>query len=129
MKIEHIAIWTRNLENMKNFYMNYFKMNCGPKYENKNKNFSSYFLTFGNSKTRIELMHRPDIARFIGDKENTNGFAHFAISVGSKAAVDALTEEIRNDGLTVKSEPRITGDGYYESVVLDVEGNCIEITE
>jgi lactoylglutathione lyase len=128
MKIEHIAIWVNDLERMKNFYMRYFSMDCSEKYENRKKGFSSYFLSFGLS-ARIEIMHRPDIPDQIGGKGVTNGLAHLAISVGSRDKVDELTEKIRKDGFEILSEPRITGDGYYESLISDPEGNHIEISE
>lgn len=74
-------------------------------------------------------MHRPDIQPHHTKRGSTKGYAHFAISVGSRSGVSELTERLREDGYTIESEPRITGDGYYESVVLDPEGNCIEVTE
>lgn len=128
MKIEHLAIWVRDLEIMKEFYQEYLNMNCGKKYENKLKNFSSYFLSF-NEGARLELMHRPGIAEHTGNKGLTNGYTHMAISVGGKENVDRITESIRTAGFAVTGEPRTTGDGYYESVILDPEGNLIELTE
>ena len=129
IKIEHLAIWTKDLEKAKNFYVKYFEMVCGEKYHNPTKKFTSYFLSFRNSNVRIELMHRPDILEHTEKKGFTNGLAHFAISVGSKETVNSITERLRADNFTIESEPRTTGDGYYESVVLDTEGNLIEITE
>lgn len=129
IKIEHLAIWTKDLERAKDFYVKYFDMVCSDKYHNPIKKFTSYFLSFRNSNVRIELMHRPDILEHIGKKGITNGLTHFAISVGSKEAVNSLTEMLRADNFVIESEPRTTGDGYYESVVLDTEGNLIEITE
>jgi len=128
MRIEHIAIWVIDLEKMKDFYTEYFNMECSDKYVNDLKKFSSYFLKFHNG-ARIEIMHRPDISESTGKKGTTNGLAHFAISVGNKEKVDEITELIRNNGFQIIGEPRTTGDGYYESVVLDPEGNYIEITE
>jgi lactoylglutathione lyase len=129
IKIEHLAIWVNDLEKAKDFYVKYFDMVCGDKYHNPKKQFTSYFLSFKTSDVRIELMHRPDILEYVGKKGITNGFAHFAISVGSKQAVNELTEKLRTDNFTIEGEPRTTGDGYYESVILDTEGNLIEITE
>ncbi|TYA84060.1 VOC family protein [Seonamhaeicola marinus] len=125
MTIEHIAIWTRDIEAMKNFYLKFFDLNSNEKYYNPKKQFSSYFLSFKNG-ARIELMHRPDVSEIL----NTTplGFAHFAISVGSRENVDVLTEKIRESGHKIVGEPRTTGDGYYESVIEDLEGNLIEIT-
>ncbi len=126
MKIEHIAIWTLDLEKMKAFYLKFFDLTANEKYYNAQKKFSSYFLSFA-SGARIELMHQPDISEFI---ENSKlGLAHFAISVGTKEKVNALTELIRENGYDVLGQPRTTGDGYYESVIADPEGNWIEITE
>lgn len=126
MKIEHIAFWTDDLERMREFYQTYFGMQCGEKYENVLKGFQSYFLSFDNG-TRIELMHRLDISDTGTGKGLTNGLAHLAISVGSNEAVDQLTERLRSDGYIIYGEPRTTGDGYYESVILDPEGNFVEI--
>jgi lactoylglutathione lyase len=129
MKIEHIAIWVKDLETMKNFYTQYFEMECNDKYVNSTKNFSSYYLSFGKNSTRIEIMHRPDIAEHLGARGTMFGLTHFAISVGSKEQVILLTEKIKNDGYIIASPPRTTGDGYYESVVVDPEGNHVEIVK
>lgn len=127
MKIDHLAIWTDDIERMRQFYLTYFDATCGEKYVNPNKNYTSYFLTFGEGGTRIELMHRPDINDMPGKRGFTKGFAHFAITVGSKEAVDGLTERLRADGYAIAGEPRTTGDGYYESAFLDPEDNYVEI--
>jgi len=127
-RIDHLAIWTTDLERMKDFYIKYFDMTCGDKYHNPVKKFTSYFLSFKSSSTRIELMHREPIIEQNRKKDIATGLAHFAISVGSKDNVYKLTERFRADGLVIEGEPRTTGDGYYESIVLDVEGNSIEIT-
>ncbi|MFD1768362.1 VOC family protein [Sphingobacterium suaedae] len=128
MKIEHIAIWVDNLEEVRDFYIRYFAASSGEKYVNSRKGFTSYFLTFGKEHTRIELMHSIHMLdASAGDRGFRKGIAHFAISVGSKQAVDTLTERLRQDRYVVQGEPRTTGDGYYESIVLDPEGNCIEI--
>lgn len=129
MKIEHIAIWTEDLEVVKEFYTKYFDLTCGEKYTNPQKYFSSYFLSFKDSPTRIELMQRPDVSKNKDKKGSTNGLTHFAISVGSKELVNSITEKLRANKFIIQGEPRTTGDGYYESVVLDPEGNLIEITE
>ncbi len=124
MKIEHVSIWADDLELLREFYMKYFGLSCGNKYVNPKKNFSSYFLSFGEDKTRIELMHIPDMGNPSG-RGNLKGLAHFAFSVGGNDVVDALTERLRKADYTVASEPRTIGDGYYESAVLDSEGNYI----
>ena len=129
MKIEHIAIWVDDLELVRQFYMKYFNVGCGEKYTNVKKSYTSYFLSFGEGKTRIELMHIPDIPSSPVRRGYMKGLAHFAISVGGKANVDCLTEKLREDEYIIASEARTTGDGYYEAVVLDPEGNYVEITE
>lgn len=128
IKIEHLAIWVNDLERMKNFYETYFQAEAGNRYHNPKKNFYSYFLSF-SSGCRLELMHRASIPGNLNDPDKQYiGIIHFAIALGSKARVDGMTERLRNDGYSVVGEPRTTGDGYYESVVLDPEGNRIEIT-
>jgi lactoylglutathione lyase len=128
MQIEHLAVWVQDLEAMKDFYMNYFDVVPGEKYRNKTTQLVSYFIYFGQGKTRLELMTRPDIELSEGARGFGMGLAHFAISVGGKDKVNALTERLRKDNYTIFSEPRTTGDGYYESVVLDPEGNYVEIS-
>ena len=128
MQIEHLALWVEDLEAMKDFYLNYFDVVPGPKYTNAAKQFVAYFIYFGQGKTRLELMTRPDIQASDGKRGYGMGLAHFAISVGGKEKVNALTERLRKDNFTIFSEPRTTGDGNYESVVLDPEGNYVEIT-
>lgn len=127
MRIEHIAIWTDDIERLRAFYIKYFDLECGGKYTNPKKKYSSYFLSFGGEKTRIELMHIPDMGS-PASRGNLKGLAHFSIAVGSRETVNALTERLRADGYTILSEPRTTGDGYYESAVADPEGNYVEIT-
>lgn len=128
MKIEHLAMWVDDLEKMRQFYLTYFDFESGEKYTNAGKGFTSYFLTFGDGKTRLELMNSSRVTDEPKKRGFMSGMAHFAISVGSKEAVNSLTEKLRADGHTIESEPRTTGDGYYESVVLDPEGNYVEIT-
>lgn len=129
MHIEHLALWVRDLETMRQFYENYFGVVANDKYVNTTKNFSSYFLTFPAGGARLEIMHRPGIPDTANDPvAQFSGLIHFAVSVGSEAAVDTLTEQLRSAGYTIVGEPRRTGDGYYESVVLDPERNRIEIT-
>ncbi|MEM6318781.1 MAG: VOC family protein [Bacteroidota bacterium] len=128
MHIEHLAIWVNDLEKMKTFYEQYFDAKAGELYHNSKKQFRSYFLSFA-SGCRLELMHRPDIPANVNDLlKEYRGIIHFAISVGSEAQVNTLTEQFRSDGLTIVGESRWTGDGYYESVILDPEGNRIEVT-
>ncbi len=127
MKIEHIAIWVSDIERMRTFYEHYFNAKAGEKYVNSKKNFTSYFLSFEEG-TRLELMHKPEISSGRIQGKEFLGFIHFAVSVGSKAKVNVLTNQLRKDGFEIAGEPKTTGDGYYESVVFDPEGNRIEIT-
>ena len=128
MKIEHIAIWTNQLETMRGFYEGYFNGRSSAKYTNPRTGFHSNFISFDDG-ARLELMQQDGK----GSNPNTAdqqhlGLIHFAVSVGDEASVDTLTETLRQDGYPVIGEPRRTGDGYYESVVLDPDGNRIEIT-
>jgi lactoylglutathione lyase len=127
MKIDHLAIWTYNLEVLRDFYMHYFDASSTEIYYNHSKEFRSYFLIF-DGDCRIEIMEMPNIGKSKNDPlKHYTGLAHFAINVGSKTQVDNLTETLRNDGFHTISEPRTTGDGYYESVILDPDGNRVEI--
>lgn len=126
MRIEHIALWVTDLEAMRSFYESYFGAKAGPYYHNSAKQFSSYFLSFQDG-ARLEIMHRPDI-HLSQDAIPKIGLAHFAISVGSEEAVNQLTNRLRADGFQILDGPRRTGDGYYESVVLDPENNRVEVT-
>jgi len=126
--IEHTALWTPDLERARAFYETYFGDEAGPKYRNEEKNFTSYFLSF-ESGARLELMHTPALqSASVPEGAELQGYHHLAFSVGSEADVNQLTEEVRQDGYEVVGEPRRTGDGYYESVVLDPDGNRVEIT-
>lgn len=127
MKIEHLAIYGENLDSLRDFYSRYFELESGSKYENPTKGFSSYFLSSKEGGARLELMNLPNLS--VGGTPNKcRGLAHIAISVGSREQVDLLTEKLRSDGYKILSEPRTTGDGYYESAVADPEGNYVEIT-
>ena len=139
MKIEHIAIWVRDIDKVCEFYRKYFGGEVHPIYHNPAKQFTSRFITFDDG-ARLEVMHRPDICieQNVGiDKIVSHetlsetqhlGFTHLSFSVGSKEEVDRLTQQMSSEGIPVVGQPRTTGDGYYESVVLDPEGNRIEIT-
>jgi lactoylglutathione lyase len=128
MQIEHLALWVLDLETMKAFYLTYFDSTAGEKYTNPTTQLAAYFIYFGEGKTRLELMTRPEIQDAAGKRGFTMGLAHFAISVGGKERVNTLTERLRKDKYTIFGEPRTTGDGYFESVVLDPEGNYLEIS-
>ena len=128
MRIEHVAVWTRDLERLKAFYEKYFQACSGDKYTNQDKNFESYFLEFA-SGARLELMSMPGVPATKDDKiRQFSGIIHLAFSTGSREQVDKLTSRLQQDGYTIVDGPRLTGDGYYESVVFDPDGNRIEIT-
>ena len=126
MKIEHVALYVNNLENARDFFVKYLDAKSNEGYHNPNTNFSSYFLSFDEG-ARIEIMNKPDVPDLPKDLVRT-GYAHIAFSVGSKEKVDELTAKLRADGYEVLSGPRVTGDGYYESCIVAVEQNQIEIT-
>ncbi|MEZ2718427.1 glyoxalase/bleomycin resistance/extradiol dioxygenase family protein [Niallia circulans] len=125
MKIEHVAIWVKDLEGMKTFYTTYFEGTANSKYQNIEKKFESYFISFKEG-ARLELMRKAGIDK--SDSDDRVGWAHIAISLGSKEAVNQLTERLQKDGYLLVNGPRLTGDGYYESVIEDPEGNLIELT-
>ncbi|MEX6687837.1 VOC family protein [Danxiaibacter flavus] len=131
MHIEHIALYCNDLEKMKDFYCRYFEGTSNEIYRsNTTRGFESYFISFATG-ARFELMKKPgisDVSSVIARAENP-GFVHLAFSAGSREKVDTLTKTLRADGFAVLGEPRVTGDGYYESVIADPEGNRIEITE
>ncbi|MCE5287393.1 MAG: VOC family protein [Pelosinus sp.] len=125
MKIEHIAIYTNRLEEMKEFYTYYFNGTANDKYVNSTKGFESYFIAF-ESGARLELMCQRDTAE--RNAAVSTGFVHLAFSVKSKEKVDELTQRLVRAGIERISGPRLTGDGYYESCMLDPDGNIVEIT-
>lgn len=127
MTIEHIAIWVKDLETMKDFYERYFYAQAGERYDNEAKSFKSYFLSFSDSSTRLELMHQAGIEESRADRSRSIGLTHLAVGVETRAEVMRLTELLRSEGHPVIGEARLTGDGYFESVIADPEGNCIEI--
>lgn len=126
MNIEHIAIWAKDLQVMKEYYCKYFEADSSAKYSNPAKGFNSYFLSFDNG-ARLEVMSL-DSGYVEKDSEPAIGYAHIAFSVGSKQRVLELTQQLQSDGFEVLDGPRTTGDGYFEAVVRDPENNRVEIT-
>jgi lactoylglutathione lyase len=127
MRIEHIAIWTTDLGRCKQFYTAYFGATAGPNYVNPAKGFESCFLSFDGG-ARLEAMTSSTLSLAqLPPGAQRLGLTHLAISVGSERTVDELTNRLRSDGITIVDGPRRTGDGYYESVVIDPDGNRIEI--
>ena len=126
MKIEHIALYVEDLEVTKNLFIKYLGAKANNGYHNPRTNFRSYFLSFEDG-VRHEIMQRPEMVNLPKEAART-GYAHIAFSVGSREKVDALTAELKADGYDVVSGPRTTGDGYYESCIVVMEGNQVEIT-
>ena len=124
MKLHHIAIWTFRLEELKEFYVRFFGGKSNEKYINPKKGFESYFISFGEG-TDLELMSRTDVQN-TPIEENRVGLTHFAFTFPSQEEVLRFTEQMRSEGYTIAGEPRTSGDGYFESVVLDPDGNRIE---
>jgi lactoylglutathione lyase len=129
MRLDHVELWVADLEGMRAFYERYFGTSAGPKYQNERKRLSTYFLTFPGGG-RMELMHQPDLQPNPGafPGHDRLGFVRLGLEVKSRAEVDTLTSRLRADGLPVLDGPRTTGDGYYESIVADPEGNRVVIT-
>jgi lactoylglutathione lyase len=132
MRIEHVALWTADEESLERvcaFYEKYFGAHGGRRYESARRpGFVSYFLSFPGDEpgTRLELMTAPDLgAASAGERV---GYAHVALSVGSRVEVEELVARLAADGVPIVSAPRATGDGYYEAVVRDPDGNLVEIT-
>jgi lactoylglutathione lyase len=123
--IDHVAIWTDDLERLRAFYERYFGGVAGERYENASTRLRSYFLELDG--TRLELMQMPAVAERSGDPQRL-GLAHIAFALGSEQAVDELTDLLRSDGYAILDGPRRTGDGYYESIVRDPDGNLVELT-
>lgn len=126
VSLEHCALYVKDLEAAKNFFVRFFNAASSSLYHNHKTNFKSYFLSFGGS-ARLEIMTRPDLSGQVDAHPHT-GYIHLAFSVGSRDEVDSLTHQLEENGYEVVSGPRITGDGYYESCISGPEGNLIEIT-
>ena len=129
MIIDHIAIYTDHLEELKNYYIKYFGAIQNNMYLNEKKQFRSYFLSF-KSGTRLEIMSMPGIPDNVNDTKNSQhkGIIHFALGVETMQEVDYKARQLEQDGFKILDGPRKTGDGYYEFVTLDPDGNRIEIT-
>lgn len=126
MKIEHIALYVNDLEKARDFFVKYLDGTSNNGYHNPKTDFRSYFISFEDG-ARLELMNKPEMSDD-EKKLNRTGYAHVAFSVGSKEKVDSLTATLKAYGYEVISGPRTTGDGYYESCIVAIEGNQIEIT-
>ena len=128
MRIDHAALFCRDLEQMRQFFIDYFDARSNEQYHNPRTGLRTYILSFTEGSTRLELMQRPDV-QDTDPSQPAIGYVHLSFAVGSKKGVDLLTRRLAADGYTVTSDPRTTGDGYYESCILGPEGIQIEITE
>jgi lactoylglutathione lyase len=125
-RLDHVAVWTRDLERLRAFYERYFAARAGVRYESATRpGFISYFLSFPEGGGRLELMTVADLGA--ASVIPAVGYAHLAVGIGSRAAIDALAARLRSDGVRLLSGPRLTGDGYYEVVAEDPDGNLVEI--
>lgn len=127
MRINHVALYCRDLEGMRSFFMEHFEAYSNKKYHNPRTGLSTYILYFNEGSCRLELMNRPEMAEVDASKNNT-GFIHLSFSLGSRECVEKKSEELAKKGYKVVSGPRITGDGFYESLILGPENIQIEIT-
>ena len=126
MKIEHVALYVNDLEKARDFFVKYLGAASGSEYHNPKTDFRSYFLSFGDG-ARLEIMTQPNLPNAPLAFPRV-GYAHVAFCVGSKEKVDSLTATLKADGYEVVSGPRTTGDGYYESCIVAIENNRIELT-
>ena len=128
MRIDHAALFCRDLEQMRQFFIEYFDARSNEQYHNPRTGLRTYILSFTEGSTRLELMLRPDV-QDAEPSQSAIGYVHLSFAVGSRKGVDLRTRRLAADGYTVTSGPRTTGDGYYESSILGPEGIQIEITE
>jgi lactoylglutathione lyase len=128
IRIEHVALWTRDLERMRDFYVAGLGGQSGALYANPRTGFRSYFISFGDG-ARLELMSRPAASAQNTPESGEAGYAHVSFRVGSREAVDAAVARLESQGVAILGRPRVTGDGYYEAVIADPEGNRIELME
>ncbi len=126
MRIEHVAVYASNPENMRDFFVKYFGAESDSGYRNLTTGFRSFFLSFDDG-ARLEIMYSPKMEDE-GKSLFRTGYVHIAVSVGSRDRVDEISEELDRAGFKILSGPRVTGDGYYESCILGPENNLIEIT-
>lgn len=127
MNINHVALWAHDIELLKDFYCRWFNASATPEYHNPIRGLTSYLLSFPDGGATLEIMNEPEISD-IGSCRKLRGFCHIAISLGSQEAVDGFTDRMRYEGVTILGNPRRTGDGFYESVIADPEGNIVELT-
>ena len=128
MRIDHAALFCKDLEQMRQFFIEYFDARSNEQYHNPRTGLRTYILSFTDGSTRLELMQRPDV-QDADPSLPAIGYVHLSFAVGSKKGVDLLTRRLADNGYTVTSGPRTTGDGYYESCILGPEGIQIEVTE
>ena len=128
MRIEHIAVWSPNIKRLRDFYVKYFNAKANAGYENMKNGFTSYFLEFENG-SRLEVMNMDGILQHEEAGKQYMGYCHLAMEAETMFEVIKLTEELKKDGYTIIGQARKTGDGYFESIVLDPDGNRVEIVQ
>jgi lactoylglutathione lyase len=128
MTIDHVAIWTNQLEILKGYYVKYFNGRANKKYTNKVTGFESYFISF-DSGTRLEIMQKPGIPENLNDRvtKQHQGLIHLSFGVEYMELVNRKSEEMAKAGFRILRGPRKTGDGYYEFETLDPDNNRIEV--
>jgi lactoylglutathione lyase len=129
MVIDHVAIWTTQLEKLKDYYAKYFNGRPNKKYLNKDRHFESYFVSF-DSGTRLELMQMPGIPQNLNDPagKQYQGIIHLSFGMDNMDRVDDKFNELTKDGYKILRGPRKTGDGYWEFETLDPDKNRIEVS-
>lgn len=127
--LDHIAIWTPDIEVLRDYYTEYFNGRSNEKYVNHETGFASYFITF-ESGSRLEIMQRPGIPENLNDRELKQhiGIIHLAFGVPDMESVIKKSEELQKAGFRILRGPRTTGDGYFEFETLDPDNNRIEVT-
>jgi lactoylglutathione lyase len=128
MTIDHIAIWTTQPEQLKDYYVKYFNGSANEKYFNKDTLFESYFITF-DAGSRLEIMKKPGIPVNLNDREEKQhqGIIHISFGVETMEMVTGKSKELSEAGYRILRGPRKTGDGYFEFETLDPDNNRIEV--
>lgn len=129
MNIDHVAIWTTQLETLKDYYIKHFNGRSNRKYTNNERHFESYFISF-DSGTRLELMQMPGIPQNLNDSVEKQylGIIHLSFGMGNMDLVNEKCIELKRDGFRILKGPRKTGDGYWEFETLDPDNNRIEVS-
>lgn len=125
VRLEHVAVWTPDVDRLVAFYTRWLAAQAGPPYRNPRTGLHTVFLTWPDCPTRLEVMARPDVS--LPSAGPRLGYAHLALTVGPPEEVDRMTRELAAAEVRIAGQPRWTGDGYYEAVLLDPDGNPVEL--